>query len=290
MIQSMTGYGKAEGTVGNRKYTLEVRALNSKQLDINLRLPSVFKEKELELRTWLAEHLFRGKVDVGIYYEADASEMKVTLNKPLLEAYAKDLKEVAESIGQEQSDFIGAVLRIPEVLRSEREEFDETEWAGIMKLAREAVERFIEYRDQEGKGLADDFEVRIANILAAEAQLGPLLEERMTKVKNRLKSNLEEFIDPDKIDRNRFEQEVIYYLEKFDVNEERQRLVANCTYFLEILRNGKQQGKKLGFITQEIGREINTLGSKANDAEIQRSVVMMKDELEKIKEQVLNVV
>lgn len=286
----MTGYGKAEGTVGNRKYTLEVRALNSKQLDINLRLPSVFKEKELELRTWLAEHLFRGKVDVGIYYEADASEMKVTLNKPLLEAYAKDLKEVAESIGQEQSDFIGAVLRIPEVLRSEREEFDETEWAGIMKLAREAVERFIEYRDQEGKGLADDFEVRIANILAAEAQLGPLLEERMTKVKNRLKSNLEEFIDPDKIDRNRFEQEVIYYLEKFDVNEERQRLVANCTYFLEILRNGKQQGKKLGFITQEIGREINTLGSKANDAEIQRSVVMMKDELEKIKEQVLNVV
>lgn len=286
----MTGYGKAEGTVGNRKYTLEVRALNSKQLDINLRLPSVFKEKELELRTWLAEHLFRGKVDVGIYYEADASEMKVTLNKPLLEAYARDLKEVATSIGQEQSDFISAVLRIPEVLRSEREELDEAEWSGIMKLARSAVERFLEYRDQEGKGLADDFELRIANILKAEAQLGPLLEERMNKVKNRLRSNLEEFIDPDKIDRNRFEQEVIYYLEKFDVNEERQRLVANCTYFLEILRNGKQQGKKLGFITQEIGREINTLGSKANDAEIQRSVVMMKDELEKIKEQVLNVV
>lgn len=289
MIHSMTGYGKSEGTIGNRKFTVEVKALNSKQLDINLRMPSIYREKELALRTWLAERIFRGKVDVGIFYEAEAGEQRVALNRPLMEAYATELRDFAASVGQNNPDYITSILRIPEVLRSEREELDEDEWAGVMELAGKAVEMFQGYRAQEGRGLQDDFKQRITSILDLEQALTPLLEQRMVRIKERINGSLEEFIDTEKIDRNRFEQEVIYYLEKLDVNEERQRLVANCTYFLEIMEEGSQQGKKLGFIAQEIGREVNTLGSKANDSDIQRSVVLMKDELEKIKEQVLNV-
>lgn len=285
----MTGYGKAEGTVGNRKFTVEIKALNSKQLDINLRMPSVYREKELELRTWLAERIFRGKVDVGIFYEAEAGEQRVALNRQLMEAYAAELRDFAETVGQSNPDYITSILRIPEVLRAEREELNEDEWAGVMELAGKAVEMFQGYRAQEGRGLQDDFKQRITSILDLEQALTPLLEQRMVRIKERINGSLEEFIDTEKIDRNRFEQEVIYYLEKLDVNEERQRLVANCTYFIEIMEKGAQQGKKLGFISQEIGREVNTLGSKANDSEIQRSVVLMKDELEKIKEQVLNV-
>jgi uncharacterized protein (TIGR00255 family) len=289
MIYSMTGYGKAEGTIGSRKFTVEIKALNSKQLDINLRMPSMYREKELELRTWLAEKLFRGKIEVGIFYEADAGEQKVSVNRALIEAYAHELKEVATAIGQENTDYIGAILRIPEVLRGEREELDEAEWEAVMALAKTALTMFNGYRSQEGEGLFNDFKERIDHILRLESELTPLLEQRVERIKSRINGSLEDFIDTEKIDRNRFEQEIIYYLEKLDVNEERQRLTANCNYFMEIMRKGQQQGKKLGFIAQEIGREINTLGSKANDAEIQRSVVIMKDELEKIKEQVLNV-
>lgn len=289
MIHSMTGYGKAEGSIGNRKFTFEIKALNSKQLDANLRMPSMYREKELELRTWLADRVFRGKLDIGIFYEADGAEKKVALNRPLMEAYAAELKDIAATIGQADTDYIGALLRIPDVLRPEREELDEEEWKGVMKLAHEAMTMFVSYREQEGRGLFEDFKQRIETILELETELGPLLELRVKRIKDRINGSLEEFIDTEKIDRNRFEQEVIYYLEKLDVNEERQRLVANCTYFLEIMQKGEQQGKQLGFIAQEIGREINTLGSKANDSDIQRSVVLMKDELEKIKEQVLNV-
>jgi uncharacterized protein (TIGR00255 family) len=289
MIASMTGYGKAEGTIGSRKFTVEIKALNSKQLDINLRMPSVYREKELEFRNWLAERLFRGKVEVGIFYEADAGEQKTALNRPLFERYAAELREIAVAIEQPQPDYIGAILRIPEVMRPEREELDEEEWEGVMALAEAAFTMFHGYRHQEGAGLFADFNARIESIMAMENALTPILQQRMERIKARINGSLENFIDTEKIDRNRFEQEVIYYLEKLDVNEERQRLVANCTYFLEIMEQGSQQGKKLGFIAQEIGREINTLGSKANDAEIQRTVVLMKDELEKIKEQVLNV-
>lgn len=289
MIHSMTGYGKAEGNIGSRKFTIEIKALNSKQLDINLRMPSMYREKELELRTWLADRVFRGKVDVGIFYETDAAEQKVSLNRPLMEAYARELSEVARAIGQQNADYISALIRIPEVLRAEREEFNESDWTAVMALMQESVAMFEGYRAQEGAGLFADFTARIESILELEQALGPLLENRVGRIKSRISTNLEEFIDTEKIDRNRYEQEIIYYLEKLDVTEERQRLVANCTYFLEIMGKGRQQGKKLGFIAQEIGREINTLGSKANDSEIQRSVVIMKDELEKIKEQVLNV-
>ncbi len=289
MIRSMTGYGKAEGTVGSRKFTIELKALNSKQLDLNVRMPSQYKEKEMELRTWLQKQIIRGKVDVSVYYDADASEKRMTLNTSLMKAFHADLKAVADAIGQQDADYMSMLMRIPDVLKPEREELDEKEWAQIMELVAKATDMLEAYRTQEGEGLEKDFESRIQHILKLESALEDAVNERVERVKARIDSNLEDFIEQDKIDRNRFEQEIIYYVEKFDVTEERQRLTANCTYFLDILKNGSAQGKKLGFISQEIGREINTLGSKANDATIQRSVVQMKDELEKIKEQVLNV-
>lgn len=285
----MTGYGKAEGTVGSRKFTIELKALNSKQLDLNVRMPSQYKEKEMELRTWLQKQIIRGKVDVSVYYDADASEKRMTLNTSLMKAFHADLKAVADAIGQQDADYMSMLMRIPDVLKPEREELDEKEWAQIMELVAKATDMLEAYRTQEGEGLEKDFESRIQHILKLESALEDAVNERVERVKARIDSNLEDFIEQDKIDRNRFEQEIIYYVEKFDVTEERQRLTANCTYFLDILKNGSAQGKKLGFISQEIGREINTLGSKANDATIQRSVVQMKDELEKIKEQVLNV-
>lgn len=289
MIRSMTGYGKAEGTVGTRKFTIELKSLNSKQLDLNVRMPSLYKEKEMQLRKWLANNVKRGKVDLSIYYEADAAEKRMAINKGLMKSFHEDLQEVATEIGQENVDYMSMLMRIPDVLKPEREELDESEWGQIMDLIKSAFKMFESYRVQEGAGLEADFTERAERIMSLETELNDAINARVNKIKTRIKENLDELIDPDKIDRNRFEQEVIYYLEKLDVTEERQRLQSNCTYFLDILRNGDAQGKKLGFITQEMGREINTLGSKANDATIQRSVVQMKDELEKIKEQVLNV-
>ncbi|MDG1262303.1 MAG: YicC family protein [Flavobacteriales bacterium] len=289
MIKSMTGYGKAEATIGSRKFTVELRSLNSKQFDLNVRMPSVYKEKEMKLRNWLSKEVVRGKADLGIYYDADSSEKRVTLNKALIEAYHTDMKAVAKEIGQDEVDYMSLIMRIPDVLRPEKEELNEEEWGEIMKLIKEANTMFQGYRSQEGDGLQKDFEERIGKIMQLDADLDEAVNARIKRIKDRIRTNLDEVIDPDKVDQNRFEQEVVYYLEKIDVTEERVRLSANCNYFLEILRNGAAQGKKLGFISQEIGREINTLGSKANDSDIQRVVVQMKDELEKIKEQVLNV-
>ncbi|NNE55261.1 MAG: YicC family protein [Flavobacteriales bacterium] len=289
MIKSMTGYGKAEGTVGNRKYTVEMRALNSKQLDLNLRMPSVFKEGEMALRNSLSRTLVRGKIDVTIYFEADATEKKVSINKSLMESYHADLKEVAENIGQQEVDYMGLMIRIPEVLRPEREEFDKEEWLQIKAMVEKAAANLDKYRSTEGKDTEDDLRGRVTSIRSLLEEAEEPLNQRMETIKSRIRTNLEEFIDPDKIDPNRFEQELIYFLEKLDISEERVRLSSNCDYFLEVLENGEAQGKKLGFISQEIGREINTMGSKANNAEVQRIVVKMKDELEKIKEQVLNV-
>ena len=289
MIRSMTGYGKAEGNVGTRKFTVELKSLNSKQLDLNVRMPSLYKEKEMKLRKWLADRVFRGKTDLSIYYEADAAEKRMTINKALISSFHEVLKEVADQIGQQDVDYLSMIMRIPDVLKPEREELNEDEWSQIMKLIEQAFEMFNSYRVQEGAGLEEDFRGRIAKIQELEGGLDDLIEQRIARIKGRISGNLEEFIESEKLDKNRFEQELIYYLEKIDVSEERQRLKSNTDYFLDILTNGNAQGKKLGFISQEIGREINTLGSKANDAEIQRGVIQMKDELEKIKEQVLNV-
>lgn len=289
MILSMTGYGKAEGAIGNRKFTVELRSLNSKQLDMNVRMPSVYKEKEMKLRSFLTKEVVRGKSDLTIFYEAGQEEKKVTLNGPLMHSYYRDLKSIAADMDQEDIDYVGAIMKIPEVLRPHKEELDETEWGQIMDLVKSALEGFKAYRTQEGAVLFEDFKKRIDTILKLQSGLKDPLDDRMTRVKERIQSNLTEWVDAEKVDNNRFEQELIYYLEKMDVTEELVRLEGNCKYFLEILESGEAQGKKLGFICQEIGREINTLGSKANDADVQRVVVQMKDELEKIKEQILNV-
>ena len=289
MIHSMTGYGKAEGEVGNRKFTVEIRSLNSKQFDLSIRMPSIYKEKEMSLRSYLTKNVVRGKSDLTIFYESGVEEKKVVLNKPLMISYHEDLKELSAEMGQENVDFIGSIMRIPEVLRPEKEELNEDEWSKIMELIKQAVAGLQEYRTQEGNVLFQDFTERVNNILTHRQNVQEPLEKRITRVKERIKNNLNEWVDSEKIDTNRFEQEIIYYLEKIDVTEELVRLKGNCEYFLEILNADKSQGKKLAFNCQEIGTEINTLGSKANDADVQRYVVQMKDELEKIKEQILNV-
>ncbi len=284
----MTGYGKAEATLGNKKFTVEIKSLNSKQLDLYVKMPSVYKEKELGLRSFLGKELERGKVELSVFYDSTGEEKKVVVNKPLVEAYYRDFKEAAESIGQENVDYMSLITRIPDVMKSEKAELDIEEWNGVMELARKALIGIQDYRLVEGTKLEKDFEERIKNILEFQKEVQDPVEKRVQRIKDKIKNNLEEVIDVDKIDSNRFEQELVFYLEKLDISEENQRLKSNCDYFLEILRSNTSEGKKLGFIAQEIGREINTMGSKANDADVQRLVVKMKDELEKIKEQILN--
>lgn len=288
MLRSMTGFGKAEGTVGNKKFTVEVRSLNSKLLDLNMRIPGSFREKELELRSWLSDNIQRGKADMLVYYESLEAEKRMAFNKPLMEAYYKDLKEVADNVGMNNADFLNAIVRIPDVLKPEFQEMDEDEYNGLFSIIKEAYARFDSYRKIEGAKLKDEFELRIKLILECREALEQPIEERNKKVREKLRNNLEELIPPDKVDQNRFEQELIYYLERLDISEEHQRLLSNCEHFNDELQ-GDASGKKFGFISQEIGREINTIGSKANDADMQKLVVKMKDELEKIKEQINNV-
>lgn len=285
----MTGYGKAEGVIGNRKYTVEVRSLNSKQFDLNIRIPSIFREKEMGLRKLLREMVIRGKCDFFLNYEQDPSEVKHEINTKLVQTYISQLDALADSSGVKGENLLGMAMRMPEALQAPKEQLDEAVWAGIEELVIKALNAFNTFRETEGAATLEDFNNRIKVIRNESINLDPLLVERLSRIRSRIKTNLAEAIDSSKIDENRFEQEVLFYIEKTDVSEERTRLAAHCDHFDEILADGIGQGKKLGFIAQEIGREINTLGSKANDAEIQRLVVKMKDELEKIKEQVLNV-
>ena len=289
MIRSMTGFGKAEGVIRNRKYSVEVRSLNSKQFDLNMRMPSVFREKEMGLRKLLRESVIRGKCDFFLSYEQDPSEAKHEINAKLVQTYITQLEALAEGSGLKGENLLGMAIRMPEALQSPQEQLDDDVWSGIEKLLTDALDAFNAFRETEGAATLEDFNNRIKTIRDATINLDPLLDERLARIRTRIKTNLSEAIDRSKIDENRFEQEVIFYIEKTDVSEERSRLTAHCDHFDEILADGIGQGKKLGFIAQEIGREINTLGSKANDADIQRLVVQMKDELEKIKEQVLNV-
>ena len=289
MIRSMTGYGKAEGVIGNRKYSVEVRSLNSKQFDLNMRMPSVFREKEMGLRKLLRESVIRGKCDFFLSYEQDPSEAKHEINTKLVQTYITQLEALAEVSGLKGENLLGMAIRMPDALQSPQEQLDDDVWSGVEKLIIHALDAFNTFRETEGLATLEDFNNRIKIIRNESINLDPLLDERLARIKSRIKTNLSEAIDRSKIDENRFEQEVIFYIEKTDVSEERTRLTAHCNHFDEILADGIGQGKKLGFIAQEIGREINTLGSKANDADIQRLVVQMKDELEKIKEQVLNV-
>jgi len=285
----MTGYGKAEGVIGSRKYTVEVRSLNSKQFDLNIRIPSIFREKEMGLRKTLREMVIRGKCDFFLSYEQDPSEVKHEINTKLVQTYISQLEALADSSGVKKENILGMAIRMPEALQAPKEQLDEAVWTGVEELVIQALTAFNTFRETEGAATLEDFNNRIKSIRNESINLDPLLEKRLSKIRSRIKTNLAEVIDSSKIDENRFEQEVLFYIEKTDVSEERTRLAAHCDHFDEILADGIGQGKKLGFIAQEIGREINTLGSKANDAEIQRLVVKMKDELEKIKEQVLNV-
>ena len=285
----MTGFGKAVGNVGNKKVTIEVRSLNSKQLDASVKLPGLYKEKELSIRKLLSQKLERGKIDLSLFYESLEDERNYSINRDTVKSYYKELKELSGELGDDSSpEFLSILMKMPDVFKTERAELDESEWEGIWKLINEAVEKLNQFRTDEGEILGKDLSERVAAISSLLSDVSQYEDERMNTVKERIFKSLEDFAGKENIDQNRFEQEVIYYLEKLDVSEEKVRLSGHCEYFIKTMGESKSQGKKLGFISQEMGREINTTGSKANHAEIQKLVVQMKDELEKIKEQILN--
>lgn len=289
MVQSMTGFGKASAEFNKRKITVEVKSLNSKQLDLSVRLPNLYKENEMAVRNLLSRVLERGKVDFLMYVENIGTETATQINQPLLEGYYLQIKETAERLGIDTpQDWFQVLLRIPDVLKYETQEVDEEEWGFVMKIVEEALGRLQSFRKQEGDMLNKLFDEKIANIYTLLSDIEPYEAERVEKIKGRITEALQKIEDFD-YDKNRFEQEMIYYIEKLDINEEKARLSNHLKYFIETKNSGSGQGKKLGFIAQEMGREINTMGSKSNHAEMQQIVVRMKDELEQIKEQVLNV-
>lgn len=288
MIQSMTGFGKAQGEYLNKKFTVEIRSLNSKGLDLSVRMASVYREKELDLRNFISRRLERGKIDLSIYFENNG-EQKIAINKALLAAYYSELQGIQRELGiASQPEFLSLLLNMPDVMQSQREELDEAEWAFVMQLVEQAAQHFDQFRMQEGAVLGHDLLRRVATIAQLLTEVEVLAEQRKPAMRTRLLKALDEIRDRYTIDEGRFEQELVYYLEKLDITEEQVRLRSHCTYFNETLQASSHEGKKLGFIAQEMGREINTIGSKCNDPEIQRLVVQMKDELEKVKEQLLN--
>lgn len=284
MIQSMTGYGRAVLQLPAKKVTIEIKSLNSKNLDLNTRMPGYYKEKDIEVRKKLAKFLIRGKVDFSIYVEMTAEETQTAINQPVVAKYIEELQEISDG---EKVDFLKIAINLPDALKTIREEFNEEEWKEISAGIDTAIAQIVQYRKDEAFSLEADFKERIANIQKYLAEIEKLDEERLAHVKSRLRKAIDELKVT--IDENRFEQELIYYLEKLDINEEKVRLANHLDYFLKELSNEKSDGKKLGFIVQEIGREINTTGSKSNFATMQQVVVQMKNELEKIKEQVLNI-
>jgi uncharacterized protein (TIGR00255 family) len=288
MIKSMTGFGKASIETGEKTITAEIRSLNSKSADINLRLPGSLRNYELELRNELSRLLERGKIDLSLSIESKKAEAPVEINLPLALAYYQQMKKLAQELGEPISDAVQQVMKFPDVLKSERRETDEKEWEQIRACINKAVEQLNKFRETEGQSLITDFETRLKKIDAALEEIKLLDVQRLQGIKDRIKNNLAEVIGKEKIDQNRFEQELIYYIEKLDINEEKVRLKTHLDYFMETCKEASP-GRKLNFISQEIGREINTIGSKANDAQMQKLVVQMKDELEKIKEQSSNV-
>ncbi len=287
----MTGFGKAVVVYNNKKITAEIKSLNSKQLDLAIRLPQQYREIELELRNMVAKSLERGKVDLYIYTETSDDTTTATINIPMLCAYKQQLQEVARTLGiPEPQDWFATLMRLPEAIKNDtgNTELEENEINAIKQATQQAVEALIEFRTQEGNRLEKFFKQKIDNIRKLLEDVGPLEAERITKIKTRILDSLSK-LEGVEYDHNRFEQEMIFYIEKLDINEEKLRLANHLDYFIDTLNNGHGQGKKLGFISQEMGREINTLGSKSNHAEMQIIVVKMKDELEQIKEQVLNV-
>lgn len=287
MIQSMTGYGKSVLHLADKKITIEVKSLNSKNLDLNVRMPSYYREKELLVRKKLASKLVRGKVDFSIYIEMTFDEAPSKINKKVVASYIQQLKNVVQAGSTHDLELLQMAVKMPDALKIEREELNQEEWTQINNHINEAIKEIIQYRMDEAVSLEEDFKLRIKNIQLYLEEIKSFDSERIDHVKKRLQKSIETLEVT--IDQNRFEQELIYYLEKLDINEEKVRLTNHLLYFLQELDTEDSNGKKLGFIVQEIGREINTIGSKANYAPMQKAVVQMKNELEKIKEQILNV-
>lgn len=285
MIHSMTGFGKASLQLPTKKITVEIKSLNSKGLDLNTRMPSVFREMELGLRNQISQRLERGKVDFSLYVEVTGEETTSKINVPIVNGYMNQMKAVIPNA--DATELLKMAVRMPDALKTERDEIDATEWKKIQTVIDEALENIANFRKDEGASLEKEFQLRISNINNLMNEAVSYDTERVETVKTRLRTALEEL--KVNVDENRFEQELIFYLEKYDITEEKVRLGNHLNYFLETLNGTEANGRKLGFITQEMGREINTMGSKSNHTEMQKLVVMMKDELEKIKEQVLNV-
>jgi len=293
MIKSMTGYGKTVVDITGRRLTVEIKTLNSKQLDLNLKIPGYFREKEWEVRTLLTQRLERGKIDFYIGTEVTGEMLSYSINHNLAKKYADELKALSGELHlKDASDMLSLVVKMPDVMQTSRDEMGEDDWSVIRGAIAEAISQTDEFRIHEGKVLEDDMLMRVHSILQLLDAILPYETNRINELRERLIKDFAKFagdFNGSAPDQNRFEQEIIYYLEKLDITEEKVRLLKHCQYFLETLQDTGSQGKKLGFVTQEMGREINTIGSKASDAEIQKIVVQMKDELEKIKEQLGNI-
>lgn len=286
----MTGYGKSVAELPGYNLTVEFRTLNSKQLDLNMRLPQQFRSKELDLRRLISNELNRGKVDFSISFDEGKQNNAPKINKDRVIEYYRELKEISKELGDDiEKGFLPMITRFPDVFFTSETELNNDDWIIIEKKIQEALELVNDFRLQEGAILEDDFRMRIQNILSFLERVPEYEESRIGKIRERIEGSLEQYFSDVRYDENRLEQEIIFYIEKLDITEEKIRLKKHCDYFIEILDSEEMVGKKLAFVLQEIGREINTLGSKANDAMLQKLVVLMKDELEKLKEQMLNV-
>jgi uncharacterized protein (TIGR00255 family) len=286
----MTGFGKAIVGTTQKKISFEIKSLNSKQLDLNIKLPWLYKDKESEIRNLIGKRLDRGKIDAAIFVDTINEETVPIINKAVVKNYYNQLGEIAWEYGlQLDNTVLDTIMRLPDALKTDRQELDDEEWKLVMDILEEALEQIEKYRVEEGAAIETDFRRGISVISGLLDEVAALDGARIERIRTRMGNSLSEFLANNTIDKNRFEQELIYYIEKLDINEERVRLKKHLDYFLEKLEEPSPNGKILNFISQEMGREINTIGSKANDADIQKLVVMMKDELEKIKEQTLNV-
>ena len=291
MIQSMTGYGKATAELSDKKINVEIKSLNSKAMDLSTRIAPLYREKEIEIRKEIAKALERGKVDFSLWIDKkDACELITPINQDVVVAYYERIRTISETTGiPAPEDWFSTLLRMPDVMtKNDIQELSEEEWKAVHATVLQAIQNLVDFRIQEGAALEKKFREKISNIAKLLTSVDPYEKERVEKIKERITDALEKTISVD-YDKNRLEQELIYYIEKLDINEEKQRLSNHLKYFINTMEDGSGQGKKLGFIAQEMGREINTLGSKSNHAEMQKIVVQMKDELEQIKEQVLNV-
>lgn len=288
MIYSMTGYGKAIAELPNRKITIEIKSLNSKQFDLYTRIPLIYRDKEISIRNLLAKRLERGKIDLSFNLEHISKDVSLKIDHTVVKQYFAEIKKLSDELKVDPpADWLTTLIRLPEVMKQEVEEIDDDEWTKIEETINEATDNLIKFRVQEGEVIKNVLSEKIDNIRNLLISIAPYESQRLEKIKSRIMDNLSQ-LENIEYDNGRFEQEMIFYVEKLDINEEKSRLTNHLNYFAETMNKEQSQGKKLGFITQEIGREINTLGSKANDFDMQRIVVQMKDELEQIKEQILN--